>query len=89
MNNNISMYQMLFLLCLSLSILFLGMALYIFIKQNIPATLGYLTGRNERKMVREMEQISKHTDHYTNRKFRIIKEIVLLPTEELIEEGGM
>ena len=88
MNTNVSVYQMFFLFCVSLSILFFGMAFYIFVKQNIPATLGYLTGRNERKKLREMEQTSKHADHCANRKFKIIQEIVLLPTEELIEEGG-
>lgn len=88
MSTNISVYQVLILFCLSLSILCLGTAIYVFIKQNIPATLGYLTGSSERKMIREMEQKSKQSDRCANRTFKVIQEIVLIPTEELIEEGG-
>lgn len=88
MNTNISVYQILFLICLSLSFLCFGTALYVFVKVNISATLGYLTGRTERKRIREIEQNSKHSEHYANRKFKIVQEIVLIPTEELIEEGG-
>ena len=88
MNTNISVYQMFFMICLSLSVLCFVIAGYFFLTRNIPQVMGYLTGRNEKKMIRKLEQTLKYPVSHGNNKFKIVKEISFIPTEELMEEGG-
>lgn len=88
MNENILLYERLFWVCLLFSVVCLMIALYVFWKFHILSTLGYLTGRNEKKKIKELEQTIKHFDVRTSGRFTIIQEIMLLHTEEQIGEGG-
>ena len=88
MNTNISVYQMLYILCLFLSASCFLAAGYFFLTRNIPEVIGYLTGRNERKMIQKIERNIQSGNHPAENKFEIVKEIILIPTEEFIGEGG-
>ena len=86
---DISRYQMLFWLCLGLSGLCFGLAIWFFVRFHIPAAIGYLTGRNERKSIRELEQKVNDPQNPVQRKFVVVKEILLVPADEYIREGGV
>lgn len=91
MNNvsaQIQRYHMLILVCFILALLFLAIACFLFFKLNILTTVEYLTGRSEKREIKELERNVNKFESGVNGKFVIIQEIMLLHTDEIIGEGG-
>lgn len=82
----IELYQTLFVGCLILAMLFLLLTVLLFFRLHIMETIGYLTGRNEKRAIQLMQQSKKKKEQG---KFVIVQEIILLHTNEMIGEGNI
>ena len=51
--SRIAIFHTIFIVCLSFFILFILLAVFVFIRLNIPEVIGYLTGRAEKKFVQQ------------------------------------
>ena len=85
-NMKIELYQILFTGCLILAMLFLMITILLFFRFHMMETIGYLTGKNEKKAIQLMRQGSKEKEQG---KFVIVQEIMLLHTNEMIGEGNI
>lgn len=85
---HIQRYQMLSMVCFILALIFLMIAVFLFFKLNIPAIWGYLTGRSEKQEIQKLERNVKKMESGVVGKFVIVREIMLLHTDEIIGEGG-
>lgn len=88
LNVRIDRYQMLFIGCLILAAICLVIAYFLFFKLNISGIVGYLTGRSEKREIKELERNANKSENRGNGKFVIVQEIMLLHTDEMIGEGG-
>ena len=87
-DRKIRLYQTLFFLCVIFAVLFLALTIILFFKMKISDTVGYLTGKSKKREIEQLEQGAGNTGSNLHGKFQILQEILLLPTEEVIKEGG-
>ncbi len=120
LSEKISLYQNLFQICLILSMICLLIAVTVFFVLDIKSTIGYLTGRQTKKGIKELQEkiagqksrygipqikflwtesentksihLQKNKDEVSTSlrttavlgKFRIVREIMIIHTEEII-----
>ena len=84
-DGKIQLYQTLFLLCISLAVIFLILTIILFFKMKIFHTVEYLTGRSKKREIEQLEQGEKKAGNNLQGEFQILQEILLLPTEEMMK----
>lgn len=85
-SEKIGLYHNLFLTCLVLALICLVLALVLFFILDIGSTLEYFTGRRAKKKIQELEAAAAvpEAGAGTRGKFLIVREIMLIHTEEAI-----